>query len=118
MAIGYQPAPLVGTPPKKVEDAAEKRWLRAVAEVVNRLLSGKMNVTLSVTLTASAASTTVIDARVGVFSALPYNPVTAHAAAEIAAGGFYVSAQQNGQFTLTHANNAQADRTFTFAILG
>lgn len=117
-AIGFQPAPLVGSPPKALHDAVEKRWLRAVAEVVNRVLSGKMNVTLSVTLTASAASTTVIDARVGVFSALPHNPTTAHAAAEIAAGGFYVSAQQNGQFTLTHANNAQTDRTFTFCIIG
>lgn len=118
MAIGFQPAPLVGTAPKGLSDSAEKRWVRAVAEVVNRLLSGKMNVTLSVTLTANAASTTVIDARIGVFSALPHHPTTAHAAAEIAAGGFYVSAQQNGQFTLTHANNAQTDRTFTFAILG
>lgn len=116
--IGYPPVSLSGSPPRKAEDAAEKGWVRRIAEVVNNILKGKMNVTLSVTLTANAGSTTVIDARIGVGSALLFMPLTAHAAAEIAAGGFYVSAQKNQQATLTHANNAQSDRKFTLAIIG
>lgn len=118
MPQGYQPAPLQDTAPTSLHDAAAKRWLRAVAEVVNRTVNGKINVTLSVTLVQGASTTTIYDARVSAFSALSWNPTTLHAAAEIAAGGFYVSSQQNGQFTLTHANNAIRDRTFTFAILG
>ena len=45
-------------------------------------------------------------------------PKTAHAAAELAAGGCYVSAVAAGTFTLTHANNAQTDRTFAYVCLG
>jgi hypothetical protein len=45
-------------------------------------------------------------------------PRTAHAAAELAAGGCYVSAVGSGSFTLTHANNAQTDRTFSYVCLG
>lgn len=116
--LGFPPVPLSGTPPKQVSNAAESRWVRIIAETVNRILGGKMNVTLSVTLTANSATTTVTDARIGPFSALLFMPATAHASAEIAAGSFYVSAQQNGQATITNANNAQTDRTFTMAILG
>ncbi len=41
---------------------------------------------------------------------------TANAAAALATS--YVSAVANGAFTITHANNAQIDRTFGFACLG
>ena len=43
---------------------------------------------------------------------------TANAAAEVGAGGMYVSAQGDGSFTVTHANNAQADRTFDYTVTG
>ena len=45
-------------------------------------------------------------------------PKTAHAAAEFAAGGCYVSAVGKQTFTVTHANNAQADRTFFYLAIG
>ena len=73
-----------------------------------------------VTLTANAASTVVTDARLSYFSAIDFDPMTANAAAELGAGTLYVTQANriNGQFTLTHANNAQADRTFRMTILG
>jgi hypothetical protein len=43
-------------------------------------------------------------------------PLTAHAATELAT--MYVSARTQGGFTLTHANNAQVDRTFAYLRLG
>lgn len=51
--------------------------------------------------------------QVPVFTAL-----TADAAAEIAAGGFYVSARANKQFTITHANDASTSRTFGYTFTG
>ena len=115
---GYLPAPLSGSAPGRLGDAASGLWVRRVVDVVNNMLRGKLNAVLPVTLAANAATTTVIDARISAFSALLFSPLSAHAAAEIAAGGFYVSAQQSGQAVLTHANNAQADRNFNMAILG
>mgnify|MGYP001561535227 CR=1 FL=1 len=116
-AIGYRPAPLSEAPPDSLRGAASERWVRRIVDIVNRSLSGKLNVTLSVTLTANATSTTIKDARIGAFSALLFTPLTANASAEQGAGGLYVSAQQTGQATITHASNAQTDRQFRIVIL-
>ncbi len=70
-----------------------------------------------VTLAANAASTVVTDPRVTATSIITFSPKTANASAEIGAGGMYVSAQVAGTgFTITHANNAQADRSFSYII--
>ncbi len=114
--IGYRPAPLSEGPPDSLRGAASERWVRRIVDTVNRSLSGKLNVTLSVTLTANSASTIIKDARISAFSALMFAPLTANAAAEQAAGGLYVSAQQSGQATIQHANNAQSDRRFRLCI--
>ena len=89
---------------------------RDVYEVVNSLRDGKVNSTGSVTLTASATTTTVTDLRAGQDSVILFMPTTANAAA--AAGGMYVSTRGKQSFTLTHANNAQTDRTFAYVVLG
>jgi hypothetical protein len=115
--IGYRPAPLSEGPPSSFVDAASQRWVRRIVDVVNQSQRGKLNVTLSVTLTAGAALTIVKDARIGAFSALVFMPLSANAAAEQAAGTLYVSAQQTGQATIAHANNAQTDRLFRIVIL-
>jgi len=91
---------------------------REVANVVNNILGGKLNCTGSVTLTASAASTAVTDQRAGYESVILFMPTTANAAAEQAAGGMYVSTRGKQTFTITHANNAQTDRTFDYIIIG
>jgi hypothetical protein len=91
---------------------------RQVAAVVNRLAQGKLNCTGSVTLTPSTAATSVSDARVTAASVILLMPTTANAAAELGNGTLFVSARAKGSFTLTHANNAQTDRGFDFAVIG
>ena len=94
---------------------------RDVATALNLALKGKLNSTGNVTLAASTGSTVVKDVLVGTNSVVLLFPQTAHAAAEIgngtiyAAPGNYVNATS---FTLTHANNAQTDRTFGYCLLG
>ena len=94
--------------------------IRTLAEVLNRALRGGLNNSGTVTLTASAASTTLTDARIGYDSAVHLTPTTANAAAEIGAGTLYIaeSGRANGSVVITHANNAQDDRTFRFTIEG
>lgn len=69
-----------------------------------------------VTLTPGAAFT-VVDVPGEVVTPLTkytFDPLTANAAAELAAGTMYVLEANRAlrQFTITHANNAQTDRTF------
>ena len=91
---------------------------REIALVVNSILDGKINATGSVTLTASAASTTVTEDRAGSDSVILFMPTTANAASEQAAGGMYVSSRGKQTFTITHANNTQSDRTFEYVVIG
>jgi hypothetical protein len=88
-----------------------------LALVVNQLLLGKMNCTLAVTLTASAASTTIEDPRINSTSLFIFDPRTAHAATELYGATMYVSAISKGSVTITHANSEQDDRTFAVGIL-
>ncbi len=89
---------------------------RQIAEVVNRTIDGKLNSTGSVTLTASATSTVVAEARSGPDSVVLFMPTTANAAAELAT--MFVSSRGKQTFTITHANNAQTDRTFKYVVIG
>lgn len=114
---GYDPAPLGGEDPQSLSQAASRTWVRRIVEVVNGVLGGKLNAVASVTLAASAATTTVTDARISPFSFIGFSPLTANAAAEIGNGTLYVSAQTSGSCTLTHANNAQTDRNLTLLIV-
>ena len=91
---------------------------REVATIVSNILDGKINATGSVTLTASAASTAVTEDRAGATSVILFMPTTANAAAEQAAGGMYVSSRGKQTFTITHANNAQTDRTYDYIVIG
>jgi len=91
---------------------------REIALVVNQILDGKLNATGSVTLTASATSTVVTENRAGSDSVILFMPTTSNAAAEQAAGGFYVSSRSKQTFTITHASNTQTDRTFEYIVIG
>ena len=93
-------------------------WLSGLRDVVNNIMRGKINATLDVTLTPSAASTTVSDARIGGSCGIYLMPLSANAAAEIGNGTIWWSAPGNQTVTLNHANNAQADRTFRLLIIG
>lgn len=93
----------------------EVRALRH-AESINGLIDGKSAVTGSVTLTANATSTVVSDNKFESAMVPVFVPLTANAAAALATT--YVSARAQGSFTLTHANNAQTDRTLAYVRLG
>ena len=102
--------------PTSLRDVAEH--VRILATAINGLLDGRANNTGAVTLTISAASTVVTDRRVGVDSVVTFMPTTANAAAEVGNGTMYVSSTTQAAFTITHANNAQADRTFKYEVTG
>lgn len=93
---------------------------RLLAEGQQRIMEGRTNNVIEVTLAASEASTTVTDSRITFQSALLPMPRTANAAAEIAAGTMYVadSGRVNGSAVIVHANNSQTDRDFLFVIVG
>jgi hypothetical protein len=93
----------------------EVRALRH-AETINALIDGKANVADSVTLTANAATTSVSDNKFESAMVPVFVPLTANAAAAIT--GMYISARTQGGFTLTHANNAQTDRSFGYVRFG
>lgn len=88
-----------------------------VQQVVNNILAGKQNNCATVTLANSATTTVVADYLVGPESAILFMPTTAAAAAELAAGGMYVSARAANTFTITHAS-ASTTRSFTYVVVG
>lgn len=89
---------------------------RELIEAVRLLVRGYGNNVLSVTLTPGATTTVVVNDIINEAAAPQLAPMTGNAAAALATT--YVSAVAPGTLTLTHANNAQADRTFRVAILG
>jgi hypothetical protein len=89
--------------------------LKRIVATIGRLLAGKTNNVTSVTLTANSATTTMSDPRIGAYSFIGFTPTTAHAKAE---GTPEVTAKDTGTATLSHANNAQTDRTYDVVIIG
>ncbi len=107
-------------PPVPQQHPDEGAHRRLLAEAVNLLLRGKSNNVFDVTLADSAATTTVTNNLITVGSVLHFMPTTANAAAEQGAGTMYVSStgRLNGSTVITHANNAQTDRTFKVSVVG
>lgn len=99
-------------PPLDWYDPTE--WLREVSKAVRGVMDGKINATGSITLTASSATTTLSDRRIGAGSVILFMPTTANALADMP----YVTGRADGVATLNHANNAQTDRTFDYSVLG
>lgn len=97
---------------------SEERDLKKIILSLQQLAAGRSNATGSVTLSASAASTTVTNANCATGSTPSLTATTANAAAEFKNGTIYVGTVSNGSFVITHANNSQTDRTFLYAILG
>jgi hypothetical protein len=89
-----------------------------IVRAVRELFEGRSNAVGAFTLVASATSTTVTAANCGAGSSVLLTPTSAQAATEVGNGTIYVSTVANGSFTVTHANNSQADRTFLYAALG
>src|SRR5574337_986911 len=114
--FGYPPVPTQGNKPESLADAASRNWLQVVAEKVNYILRGRMNVVTQVTLAANAGTTTLTDSRISATNGLLLQPLTSNAAGALATT--YWSAQGIGSATLTHANNTQTDRKFNVLIIG
>jgi hypothetical protein len=114
--VGSGPTLGYPTVPEYLADANEHR--RQIARKLNTVLGGKVNCTLDVTLATSVTSTTVIDSRIGFYTAIsPAMALTANAAADIAAG-IYVDTLKKGSAVLHHRNNAATDRTIRLVIIG
>ena len=100
--------------------ADERERSRIIVEAIQRLLDGKIKAIGTITLTINVASTTLSDIRIGRDTIVALFATTANAAAEIGAGTLYQTYPNANveAAVLNHANNAQADRTFAYALLG
>lgn len=90
----------------------EVQHRQVMADTMNQMMRGRANNTGTVTLAAGATSTDVIDNQFDSSMVPVLIPTTATAAAALATT--YLSARDNGTFTLTHANTADIDRTFLY----
>jgi hypothetical protein len=97
-------------------DQNEVRHTENIARAVNGLIAGKADVTETFTLTANSATTTVTDTKFESNMVVIWAPTTANAASAMT--NLYISSRSRNSFTLTHANNAQTDRTFLYIRMG
>lgn len=86
-----------------------------IAQAIRNLQAGRSNATGSFTLTANATTTTVTAPNCAPTSTVNWSPTTANAANDMATTSAVAG---NGQFVVTHANNARTDRTFSYAVVG
>ena len=102
-------------PPIDHPNAVEHR--RQLALAIRRLFDGKLNTMGTVTLTASATSTTITNEKIGVRTIVMLFPTTANAAGEV---GYYQTwpNASTGSAVINHANDSRSDRTFTYILLG
>ena len=86
-----------------------------IRSTVNELVRGRTNAVGSVTLTASATSTTLTDQRLMPTSVVFLSPATASAAT--AMSGLYIDTYAVGSCVIHHASSAATDQTFNYVIL-
>ena len=91
-----------------------------IVAAIRQLIAGRSNAAGAVTLNANVASTTVVAPNCAAGSAVFLFPRTANAAAEVKNGTLYVlpASVANRSFVITHANNAQTDRSFSYLAIG
>lgn len=105
-----------------IQLSTEEKNLWRVVQAVIQLIQGRSNAVGTVTLRNGQTTTTVtklIDPaaiNVALGSKVFLEPETANAAA--ARATTYISAVGQGTFTITHANAATTDRTFSFHCIG
>lgn len=95
-----------------ISETSPVRIIRAIRE----LFQGRSNAVGVIALAPGATTTVVSAVNCSISSHPVLFPATANAAAAVATT--YVSAVRNGEFVVTHANNAQPDRTFHWVALG
>jgi hypothetical protein len=92
--------------------------LVAFARAIQQLAAGRSNAFGTVTLTPGATSTTVSSKNCAAGTVPILTATTANAAAALATTYVPAATVSNGSFVIQHANNAQADRTFLYALHG
>ena len=118
MAVTSPRSTAFGFPLARLFSTEINEWIREVASVANSLRDGKINATGTVTLTANAATTTLSDRRIGRTTKVILIPTTANAAAAIATTYLTHPNASTEAAVINHANNAQVDKTFGYALLG
>lgn len=98
--------------------AIDETNLNKITRSIRELWQGRSHAVGTFTLTASATSTTVTAANCGDSSTISITPQTANAASALATTYIQAANVTKGQFIVTHANNSQTDRTFSYAIRG
>lgn len=104
--------------PEAMPDRSINDWCKRLAIKCNQLLRGRQNVTYNVTLAPNVGST-VVNLPPDTLSDTCYIGLMA-TTANAASANAYVSAVDvaNNQFTITHVNNANADKSFRILIIG
>lgn len=97
-----------------VDEKDEKRQNVAIRQ----LAWGRSNATSTVTLRANQATTTVTAEYCTADSIVVLTPQTANAAAALATTYVLAANVTRGQFIISHANNAQTDKTFGWETRG
>lgn len=92
--------------------------IRDIVFAINELIRGRSNAVSQVTLTPSAGSTIVSSPNFNENAEVILFPKTAAAAAELGNGTVYAAVTATGTVTITHANNATANRTFGLLVVG
>ena len=90
----------------------EEKDIKRIVQSTREAIEGRHHAFGTVTLTPNAALTVVAHPNCGLDSVVLLSPRTANAAAAIPTT--WVSAVDRGGFTLSHANNAQVDKTFDY----
>jgi len=93
-------------------------WSNLVVDTVNRLMDGRINSVGTITFTASATTTTLNDQRVANQSVLILTPLTANAATAYVAGWHVSTTTPGTSLVITHANSANNDQDFRYALIG
>lgn len=94
----------------------EVKHRQKISEWAKQVNNGHIKNVGTLTLVASTVSTTVADSRVGGSSFIGLSPTTLNAASAMPTT--FISTVGFQTFTLTHASNADANRTFTYCVLG
>lgn len=107
--------PFLHLPPPPADPIARRLY-----EVLQIMRRGKLECTTTLTLTASATTTTLNYKGLSPQSVVIFDPTTANAAAELYGGTMYVLTADRGNdaWTVTHANAVSTDRTFAVAVIG
>lgn len=95
-----------------------ERDIARIVQALRELVEGRHNASGRFILTPGVTTTVVAHPNCSLTCEPQFSARTANAAAEIGNGTIWISAIEQGGFTVRHANNAQADREFGYTVTG